>query len=194
MNHQSEKKKLQSEWTSSTVVLLMDSKEEKQKEQTERFATIVLDILVRKLLEVQKDDFTKDSYELLQHAIFDAINMKSTDIAQAYDGLIIAAGKLQTKPLIMESLHPNKNINRENPIQNAGSVLRNTLQAILFNVNHFPYHEMTDQSVEQLNQTIQFAKEAIDENATTHELMFAIRSILGKLMDVQLIKKDKVKN
>ncbi|MFS0874439.1 hypothetical protein [Solibacillus isronensis] len=193
MNYSSEKKKLQSEWISSTVVLLMDLKEEKHEAQTERFATIALDVLVRKLLEVQKEDFTIDSYELLQHAIFDAINMKSTDIAQAYDGLITAAGKLQTSPLLMES-YPYKYINREKSIQSAESVLRNTLQAILFNINQFPFNEMTDQSVEQINQTMQFAKEVIDENASVHELIFALRSVLGALTDVQLKQKDRMKN
>ncbi|MFL0581329.1 hypothetical protein ACH0B6_02070 [Solibacillus silvestris] len=96
---------------------------------------------------MQKEDFTKDCYELLQHAICDSINMKSINIGRAYDDLIIVARKLQTKPLIMESLSPSKYINRENPVQNAESVLRNTLQAILFNVNQFPYNEMTDGSV-----------------------------------------------
>lgn len=194
MNYSSEKKKLQSEWISSTVVLLMDLKEEKHEGQTERFATIALDVLVRKLLEVQKEDFTVYSYELLQRAIFDAINMKSTDIAQAYYGLITAAGKLQTSPLLMESQYPYKYINREKPIQNAESVLRNTLQAILFNINQFPFNEMTDQSVEQINQSMQFAKEVIDENASVHELIFALRSVLGALTDVQLKLKDEMKN
>lgn len=194
MNYSSEKRKLQSEWISSTVVLLMDLKEEKHEGQTERFATIALDVLVRKLLEVQKEDFTIDSYELLQHAIFDAINMKSTDIAQAYDRLITAAGKLQTSPLLMESQYPYKYINREKSIQSAESVLRNTLQAILFNINQFPFNEMTDQSVEQINQTMQFAKEVIDENASVHELIFALRSVLGALTDVQLKQKDRMKN
>lgn len=194
MNYSSEKKKLQSEWISSTVVLLLELKEEKHECQTDRFATIALDILVRKLLEVQNEDFTIDSYELLRHAIFDAINIRSTDIAQAYDGLITAAGKLQSSHLIMESHYPYKYINRENSIQNAESVLRGTLQAILFNINQFPFNEMTDQSVDQINQTMQFAKEAIDENATAHELIFALRSVLGSLMDVQLKQKAKMKN
>ena len=47
---------------------------------------------------MQKEDFTKDSYELLQHAICNSINMKSINIGQAYDDLIIVARKLQTKP------------------------------------------------------------------------------------------------
>ncbi|MEK4384972.1 hypothetical protein MKZ25_04120 [Solibacillus sp. FSL W7-1464] len=190
MDHQNEKKK--NEWISSTVVLLMDSREERQKGQPEHFAAIALDILVRKLLEVQKENFTKDSYDLLQHAIFNAIGMKSTDIAQASDGLIIAAGKLQTSPLLMHSPHPYNYINKVNPIQNTGSVLRNTLQAILFNVQRFPYNEMTDRSVKQIKQTIQFAKETIDQNATTHELVFALRSVLGSLMDIQLPTKKMV--
>lgn len=194
MSYSSEKKKLQSEWTSSTVVLLMDLKEEKHEGQTELFATIALDVLVRKVLEVQNEDFTIDSYELLQHAIFDAINMKSTDMAQAYDGLITAAGTLQTSLLLMESHYPHKYINSENSIQNAESVLRNTLQAILFNINQLPFNELTDQSVNQINQTIQFAKEVIDENPTAHELIFALRSVLGSLMDVQLNRKDEIKN
>ena len=45
--------------------------------QTERFTIIDLDILIRKLLEVQKENFTKDSYELLQRVICDANNIKS---------------------------------------------------------------------------------------------------------------------
>ncbi|MBM7665009.1 hypothetical protein JOC25_001468 [Solibacillus kalamii] len=143
---------------------------------------------------MQKEDFTKDSYELLQHAICNSINMKSINIGQAYDDLIIVARKLQTKPLIMESLPPYKYINRENPVQNAESVLRNTLQAILFNVNQFPYNEMTDRSVAQINQTIQFPKEAIAENTTIHELIFALRSVFESVMDVQLIKKDELSN
>ena len=194
MNYSCEKKKLQSEWTTSTVVLLMELKENKHEGQTERFATIALDVLVRKLLEVQKEDFTIASYELLQHAIFDAINMKSIDIAQAFDGLITATGKLQTSHLIMESHYPYKYINRESSIPNAESVLRNTLQAILFNINQFPFNQMTDQSVDQINQTLKFAKEAIDENATTHELNFALRSVLGSLMDVRLKQKDEIRN
>ena len=94
----------------------MDLKEEKHEGQKERFATIALDVLVRKLVEVQKEDFTINSYELLQHAIFDAINMKSTDIAQAYDGLNTATRTLQTSPLLMESHYPHKYINSENSI------------------------------------------------------------------------------
>lgn len=53
---------------------------------------------------------------------------------------------------------------------------------------------MTDGSVSQLKQTIQFAKEAIAENTTIHELTFALRSVLGSQMDVQLIKKDELSN
>lgn len=53
---------------------------------------------------MQKEDFTKDSYELLQRVICDAINMKSINTGQACEDLIIAARILQTKPLIMESL------------------------------------------------------------------------------------------
>ena len=53
---------------------------------------------------------------------------------------------------------------------------------------------MTDQSVEQINQTMQFAKEVIDENASVHELIFALRSVLGALTDVQLKQKDRMKN
>ncbi|AMO84536.1 hypothetical protein B857_00315 [Solibacillus isronensis B3W22] len=94
----------------------------------------------------------------------------------------------------MELLPPYEYVNRENPVQNAESVLRNTLQAILFNVNQFPYIEMTDGSVSQLKQTIQFAKEAIAENTTIHELIFGLRSVLGSQMDVQLIKKDELSN
>ncbi|WP_342575161.1 hypothetical protein MHH37_04305 [Solibacillus sp. FSL K6-1781] len=94
----------------------------------------------------------------------------------------------------MESLPPYEYVNRENPVQYAEFVLRNTLQAILFNVNQFPYNEMTNRSVSQLNQTIQFAKEAIAENTTIHELIFALRSVLGLRMDVQLIKKDELSN
>lgn len=116
------------------------------------------------------------------------------NIGQACDDLIIAARILQTKPLIMESLPPYEYVNRENPVQYAEFVLRNTLQAILFNVNQFPYNEMTNRSVSQLNQTIQFAKEAIAENTTIHELIFALRSVLGLRMDVQLIKKDELSN
>lgn len=131
---------------------------------------------------------------LLQDAIVDAINMRSTDITEAYDGLIIAAGTLQTRPLRLEMYSPYNYINIENPTYKARSVLRNSLQAILFSINQFPYIEMTDRSVEQINQTIQFAKEAIDEDATTHELIFALRSVLGSLMDIQLIKNVEIKN
>lgn len=193
MNHQNEKKKLHGEWISSTIVLLRDSTEERQGGmlQTERFATIALDVLVRKLLEVQKEGFTKDSYELLQHAILNAINTKSMDVVQVYDNLITAAGRLQAKPLIMRSHDQFGYIKTEKSPQSAGAVLRNTLQAIIFNVSQFSYKQMTESSVEQLNQTMQFAKEAIDENATTHELIFALRSVLGSLLDIQLIKKMK---
>ena len=38
------------------------------------------------------------------------------------------------------------------------------------------------------------AKEVIDENPTAHELTFALRSVLGSLMDVQLKQKDEMKN
>ncbi|MEK5079494.1 hypothetical protein MKX73_11265 [Solibacillus sp. FSL W7-1436] len=186
MNYQSEEKNLQNEWISSQVVLLTELKEEKYEDRTERFATIALDVLVRKLLEVQKADFTIDSYEVLQHAIFDAINMKSTNIVQAYGGLITAAGKLQTRPLPMELHDPYKYINREDTMQNAETVLRSTLQAILFNVSKLPYNEITDRSVEQINMTLQLARETTAENVTTHELIFALRSVLESLMDVQL--------
>ncbi|MER1990805.1 MAG: hypothetical protein ABS884_13885, partial [Solibacillus isronensis] len=168
MNNSGEKKKLQSDWASSAVVLLMEPKEEKFVGETDRFATIALDVLVRKLLEVQKDDFTIDSYELLQHAIVNAINKKYTDIAQAYDGLITAAGNLQTCPLIMESHY--KYSNGKISTQNAEFVLRNTMKAILFNINQIPYNELTGQSVDQISKTIQFAKEVISENTTVPEL------------------------
>ena len=58
-------------------MLLSDSNEKKHEGKTEHFAIIDLDILIRKLLEVQKENFTKESYELLQRVICDANNIKS---------------------------------------------------------------------------------------------------------------------
>lgn len=192
MNNSGEKKKLQSDWASSAVVLLMEPKEEKFVGETDRFATIALDVLVRKLLEVQKDDFTIDSYELLQHAIVNAINKKYTDIAQAYDGLITTAGNLQTCPLIMESHY--KYSNGKISTQNAEFVLRNTMKAILFNINQIPYNELTGQSVDQISKTIQFAKEVISENTTVPELTLVLRRVLGSLINVQLKTTSEMKN
>lgn len=192
MNNSGEKKKLQSEWASSAVVLLMEPKEEKFVGETDRFATIALDVLVRKLLEVQKEDFTIDSYELLQHAIVNAINKKYTDIAQAYDGLITTAGNLQTCPLIMESHY--KYSNGKISTQNAEFVLRNTMKAILFNINQIPYNELTEQSVDQISKTIQFAKEVISENTTVPELTLVLRRVLGSLINVQLKTTSEMKN
>ena len=192
MNNSGEKKKLQSDWASSAVVLLMEPKEEKFVGETDRFATIALDVLVRKLLEVQKDDFTIDSYELLQHAIVNAINKKYTDIAQAYDGLITAAGNLQTCPLIMESHY--KYSNGKISTQNAEFVLRNTMKAILFNINQIPYNELTEHSVDQISKTIQFAKEVISENTTVPELTLVLRRVLGSLINVQLKTTSEMKN
>lgn len=193
MNYQNEQRRLTEKWTTSTVVLSNTLKEVTKGEvvQTNRFTNVALDVLVMKLLEVQRGSFTKVSYDLLQSAILKAIDTKSVEVAQVFNDLIVATGNLQNRN--EEQQYKNNDLPNELRTQNATSVLKKTLQAVVFNVNQFPFEQMTNKSVEQLNQSLGVASEANHEKATTDELISAFTAILQSLLDVQLIKCNKLK-
>lgn len=195
MGYQNEQKRLTEKWMTSTVVLTNMVKEVTNGSvvQTNRFATAVLDILVMKLLEVQKGSFTKDSYDLFQEAILKAIESKTVEVANVYNNLITATGNLQTKKSNEAQQYKMNSMPNEVRTQNATSVLQKTLQAVIFNVNQFPFNQMTKKSVEQVTQSLQLAVEVDQEKVTSDELIGAFKAILQSLLDVQLIKGNSVK-
>ncbi|MGN7477185.1 hypothetical protein ACTHOQ_04955 [Solibacillus silvestris] len=193
MSHQNKRKNLKCKWI-STVVLLEDMREIEREEMaaTDRFPAAALDILIMKLLEVQKNEFTKDSYETLQNTILKALNTKSGEVAQIFNELLTAAGNLQIKHANEQRQYADKETINESPRQTAASILQKALQAIVFNVNQFPYDQMTDVYVEQVNRSLRSADEAVKEKAEKHELKLAFMSVLASLMNVQLLEKNEM--
>lgn len=195
MDDQNKQKRFKEKWMTSTVVLANTIKEVNNDGvvQTNRFATATLDILVMKLLEVQKGSFTNDSYELFQEAILNAIETKSVEVEHVYNNLITATGNLQIKNSNKAQQYKNNRVPNEVRTQNATSVLQKTLQAVIFYVNQFPYYQMTKKSVERVHRSLQLAAGVSKEKATSDELIGAFKAILQSLLDVQLIKDNRVK-
>lgn len=162
--------------------------------QTLHYSMATLDVLVMKLLEVQKAGFTEESYEQLQNTILRAIVTTPDEIATIFNELVTATANLQADQATQQQSENSLENASDEAVnvteQSAQAILLKALEAIVFTVKQYPTERMVTTSQEQLNQSIQFAEETLKQNANVHELTFALTTMIGTLTDIQLIKQE----